>query len=1158
VKLSHHDVTEAPARELRVATRGLGRWRFAAGERLEQLRSVPYLAALLALVALALGLATQFAYSRDLDLLPHLWLGFAIAAGIFGMAAVATPGRADDAGAGFTISRRTEILALIAIMAVTIFFRAFRFFEFPPGIWFDEGVIATDAIYLLEEEHFAVWRDTNFGRATLYPYMVAASFKLFGFTLFALRIVPVVAGIAAVFAFYFLARSIAGPVPALAATALLAVSRWATTFSRVSWDPALVPLFAILSVLFFVRAVQTRPDEQPLRHYGFFALAGASLAAGLYSHPSFRVVPIVMAVFVLYVLVREWRMLWKRRIGMVVYAATFAIVLAPLAHFALFNQDKFLERTRTVSVFREVENQESWDPLRNNVRANFRMMNVAGDRNGRHNLPGEPMLDDVTAVWFVLGFAVSFWSIRSWRRGAIWPWYVLALVPGALTITFENPSAIRVIGAIPPIYLMAALSIAVFYRALIPYRGGSVVFLVLVGSLLVLSGGFNYHTFFERQAKNQHVHDGFTPEYRHVGEVIARQADRSDVYVSAQFRGHPAVRTLGHQKDVALYMPSTNLLFPTTGRDVVLIPAERQLGIVPMLRQLYPNLHVDERMSPHDEVLFASVTIPSGDIDSLRNLPLSVEPHGSGVSSHPQATRLDEEWTAEDTRDGPVNATWDAFYWASPEQGDAAFSFTAPGPISVEIAGERYESRDGVLTIPRVTLIPGEHPIRVLATIVEAGKVSGEIATLGGQPLAAEDVLYGRSVGDHGFRVAYRSGIDFAAEPFAFSYLPAALPADRFRDGRAIEMQGILDVEVEGEYEFAHDGGNRGQIYVDGALVVDNSGSPSPSRAEGSMYLTPGERLISIRYVISESPNWALYLRAPGGDWLRADGSEFRPPTGDYSPPPLIEFEVDATWVEEQPLEFPEVGPILSVDVTNDGALLVASEQSLGFVGQDGEVLRVVHLPSVGRISDIAVAASGEIAVADSANAQLLILTRDGEILHAVGPLQSVVGVGADSDHFYVVGPSGGTMNTVRIRDGRVEPPPLSGASADERPRQPSDIAVSKDGTLYIADFERRTIVASEDGETVALSFPGAGGTGESIPRLATHRGYVFLSDPLGQRIVAYDRNGRQRGTYVFPPTHDGIRPLGIAITADGLLYAADREAGVVYRFRLHFPEDAP
>ena len=67
----------------------------------------------------------------------------------------------------------------------------------------------------------------------------------------------------------------------------------------------------------------------------------------------------------------------------------------------------------SASVFTGKSQAEAIKAIQETASKHLLMFNYRGDGNGRHNLPGRPMLDDVTGVLFVLGIALSLWR---WRR----------------------------------------------------------------------------------------------------------------------------------------------------------------------------------------------------------------------------------------------------------------------------------------------------------------------------------------------------------------------------------------------------------------------------------------------------------------------------------------------------------------------------------------------------------------------------------------------------------------------------------------------------------------------------------------------------------------------------------------------------------------------
>jgi DNA-binding beta-propeller fold protein YncE len=131
---------------------------------------------------------------------------------------------------------------------------------------------------------------------------------------------------------------------------------------------------------------------------------------------------------------------------------------------------------------------------------------------------------------------------------------------------------------------------------------------------------------------------------------------------------------------------------------------------------------------------------------------------------------------------------------------------------------------------------------------------------------------------------------------------------------------------------------------------------------------------------------------------------------------------------------------------------------------------------------------------------------------------------------------------------------PLSAAGSTVRAQQPSDIAFGPDGTAYILDFEKRTILKSVDGRSAQI-LPGVGGVGDQVPHLAVTGKLVVATDPARERIVVFDTNGRLRGVLTYPPRVGGTRPVGIAIAPDGKIYAADI-TGSIHRFSLRIPPE--
>ena len=841
------------------------------------------LAAVFALLGVAVAIATQFSIGRDGGV-PDARAGFVVAVLLFFFAA-ALQSRA-PASRGFELPRSWEWRLVVVVIGIALLYRVHQFFSFPPGLWYDEAVNGTDAIDIMKHgNHLAVWRSSNNGHSTMYFYLLIASIKLFGYTILAMRIVPVVAGLAAVAMFYLLARRLLGPVPALAATALMAVSRYAVTFSRISWEASLEPLFEIMAVYFFVRAVDTR-------HKRDWFMAGGSLAAGLYTYASFRMVPFVMAFFVVYVAATRWRQIRSYLPGLVLYAVSFTIVVLPLAQFVVRHYDQVSARQRQVSVFKETDAAGNYTPLRNNIEAVVKMMNVAGDPNARHNLPHEPMLDEISAALLVLGLAVAAWSFRDWRRGGLIGWYALALVPSAITLTFENPSAIRTIGVIPPMFLLIGLAIDVLYRTLAGGKWSRAAFGVLMLALFASAASINYHVLFDRQAKNQDVYDMFQSQTTRAAETVADEGRTSAVYFNDSFFG-PDTDLLDHGRKFYGINPVANVPVPAgVTQDATFILDNKQQALERYLVALYPQASAEEVRDRFGRIDYIAVRIPRSAVEALHGAMAEYTAPGGGTPVTTADSQLTHSWP-QDVPAGvamPFTLSWsgvvrlspyvDPKVMAAPNPGVAQVVFSSPGAVRLEIDGlGSREGRDSVMLDVPNDFPAGLYRYRATATVGGPGTTKLEWQLAGGvRQLIPPDALVVDAPTDTGFLARQYQGTDWSGPVIMRTLEPYAGPAGRLQPKFSVSMDGQLDVKDGGDYGFAINAEWPVAVLIDGQMVADASQPQGWRRVEGTVSMSAGPHLITIKWASVGRTSFDIEWRAPGGEWQVLTGHELTHP----------------------------------------------------------------------------------------------------------------------------------------------------------------------------------------------------------------------------------------------------------------------------------------
>jgi streptogramin lyase len=285
------------------------------------------------------------------------------------------------------------------------------------------------------------------------------------------------------------------------------------------------------------------------------------------------------------------------------------------------------------------------------------------------------------------------------------------------------------------------------------------------------------------------------------------------------------------------------------------------------------------------------------------------------------------------------------------------------------------------------------------------------------------------------------------------------------------------------------------------------------------------------------------------------DGTEFAVPTMPYVPPAVVNLVADGLWHPDGWLEIPGVEKAAGVTLTRSGELAVVSRDTLTFMSTDGPVIRTVEIDARDPV-DIVSTSSGHLVVLERESNSLIMFDPAGEEVRRMpGSIASAGGLGVRDNRVYVSSPAGGVVYAFDAPDGTPVSIGITDAPPEEKAAQPSDVAVATDGTLFLADFERRVVVSGTEGR-VERTLPGASGTGDYLPRIATYGEFVIVAEPIAERILILDREGKQRGVFVFPPEREGVRPTGMFATPDGMLYVVDFEHGRLYRFTISVPEE--
>lgn len=245
-----------------------------------------------------------------------------------------------------------EATAVLATISVAAVFRLQHLSSIPYGITGDEATFGLEGRRILEEGPIGPYSPYAAGQPAGVLYAAAGSIWAFGSTIFAIRLVPAVAGILTVFALYAYARRNLGVVPGVLAATLLALSSWHIGLSRFAVPLAAWPLVSLLTTGALVEALRSGS-------WRWWAAAGAFAALGVYVYDAHNVFLAVVALFLIGVAMARRRDLRPLLLGMGAMAVAFAIVALPMIRYAAQHRDMYFGHTRYNTIF----HQPAWKTL---------------------------------------------------------------------------------------------------------------------------------------------------------------------------------------------------------------------------------------------------------------------------------------------------------------------------------------------------------------------------------------------------------------------------------------------------------------------------------------------------------------------------------------------------------------------------------------------------------------------------------------------------------------------------------------------------------------------------------------------------------------------------------------------------------------------------
>jgi hypothetical protein len=353
------------------------------------------------------------------------------------------------------------LIALIVVLVIALAARLYHLTTLPYNFDGDFGSFGLEARALITgtQPHILAF---GWGPAPLMGELPAAlTMKLFGDSIFGLRVSGVIAGLLSILGVYLLARDLFSPRMGVLAAALLAASYAHLAASREAHILDSVPLL-IFSLYFLLVGLRFRR--------GWAIVASGIMTALCLIYFYARILfPILFVVF-LFLLLLHRAALFRRGPWLLLWVFAFLVALGPMLVVLGQHLQDFVGHTEGVFILNptvvrhmmgvyRVDNISAmlWEQARRTAL----MFHYYGD-TGNNFAFRRPLLDSVTAPFFTLGFGLALFQWRRLGASLAVAWTILGVILGCF-VEENPPSWSRLIILLPAAALLAALALNALY-----------------------------------------------------------------------------------------------------------------------------------------------------------------------------------------------------------------------------------------------------------------------------------------------------------------------------------------------------------------------------------------------------------------------------------------------------------------------------------------------------------------------------------------------------------------------------------------------------------------------------------------------------------------------------------------------------------------------
>jgi len=504
--------------------------------------------------------------------------------------------------------KKFTVILIILIVALGLFLRIYNINNTPPGIFPDEAMNGEDAIKANDSGNYELFYPANEGREGLFINLIALSFKLFGISIFTLKLPAIIFSVLTILGTYLLTKELFKKERvALISSFLVAVSFWSIDFGRIAFRANMLTFVLVFSFYFLFRGVRTKKWLN-------FALSGLIFGIGAHTYIAWRIAPLILLILLIsFILSRKnfIKEYWKH---ILVFILLFLIATIPIFYTLYKNPTYIHAPIDDISIFSPQINKGNF------VGTFFRSFSLSlikynfwGDQNWRHNYPPYPILDPLTGIAFLFGIIFSFLILfqKLYQRikqkirdpemdsyALLFFWFFIMLVPEFLTGE-SLPHALRSIGNLPTVFIFGALTFNFFLEKSEKHRliFRKIIFFLVIFTLLVI-GLFNsikYHYFW---ANNPKVAESFNKNLTDISRYIQTLPAQKEKFIINSFGPYHSPLDRLPIQIFNLNLPNTTYLYSWQGfdqikpktNDFIIILTGKDADTESRLKQVFPYL----------------------------------------------------------------------------------------------------------------------------------------------------------------------------------------------------------------------------------------------------------------------------------------------------------------------------------------------------------------------------------------------------------------------------------------------------------------------------------------------------------------------------------------------------------------------------------------